>query len=90
MELGDGGEVAKCRATLWARERFALEGKFRQATGGALTAGLKVLLFCQPEFHPQYGFSLNVLDVSPEFTVGDAALRLDTLRARWCRRGSTA
>ena len=30
------GEVAKCRATLWARERFALEAKFRKATGGTL------------------------------------------------------
>ncbi|CAM3567292.1 exodeoxyribonuclease VII large subunit [Deinococcus frigens] len=80
VQLGEGGEIAKCRATVWARERFALEGKFRQATGGTLTAGLKVLLFCQPEFHPQYGFSLNVLDLSPEYTLGDAALRLDTLR----------
>ncbi|GAA5514287.1 exodeoxyribonuclease 7 large subunit [Deinococcus carri] len=80
VQLEDGAEVAKCRATVWARERYALEGKFRRATGGTLTAGLKVLLFCTAEFHPQYGFSLNVLDVSPEFTLGDAALRLDTLR----------
>lgn len=88
VQLGEGGEVAKCRATLWARERAVLEGKFRRATGGHLTAGLKVLLFCQPEFHPQYGFSLNVLDLSPEFTLGDAALRLDALRAQLIAEGS--
>jgi exodeoxyribonuclease VII large subunit len=76
----DGREVAKCRATLWARERFALEGKFRRATGGALSAGMSVLLFVTAEFHPQYGFSLHILDASPEFTLGDAALRLDALR----------
>lgn len=87
VQLGEGGEIAKCRATVWARERFSLEGKFRQATGGTLTAGLKVLLFCQPEFHPQYGFSLNVLDVSPEYTLGDAALRLDTLRQTLVEEG---
>ena len=87
VQLGEGGEVAKCRATVWARERFSLEGKFRQATGGTLTAGLKVLLFCQPEFHPQYGFSLNVLDVSPEYTLGDAALRLDALRQTLVQQG---
>ncbi|CAM3686295.1 exodeoxyribonuclease VII large subunit [Deinococcus saxicola] len=87
VQLGEGGEVAKCRATVWARERFSLEGKFRQATGGTLTAGLKVLLFCQPEFHPQYGFSLNVLDLSPEYTLGDAALRLDTLRQTLVQEG---
>lgn len=87
VQLGEDGEVAKCRATVWARERFSLEGKFRQATGGTLTAGLKVLLFCQPEFHPQYGFSLNVLDLSPEYTLGDAALRLDTLRQTLVQEG---
>lgn len=88
VQLEGGAEVAKCRATVWARERFALEGKFRRATGGGgLTAGLKVLLFCTAEFHAQYGFSLNVLDVAPEFTVGDAALRLDALRETLVREG---
>ncbi|SMB88658.1 exodeoxyribonuclease VII large subunit [Deinococcus hopiensis] len=87
VQLEDGTEIAKCRATVWARERYALEGKFRQATGGTLTAGLKVLLFCTAEFHPQYGFSLNVLDVAPEFTVGDVALRLEALRETLVREG---
>jgi exodeoxyribonuclease VII large subunit len=87
VQVGEGGEVAKCRATVWARERSLLENKFRRATGGTLTAGLKVLLFCTAEFHPQYGFSLNVLDVAPEFTLGDAALRLDALRETLVREG---
>lgn len=87
VQLEDGVEVAKCRGAVWARERYALEGKFRRATGGTLTAGLKVLLFCTAEFHPQYGFSLNVLDVAPEFTLGDAALRLDALRETLVREG---
>ncbi|AZI42908.1 exodeoxyribonuclease VII large subunit [Deinococcus psychrotolerans] len=81
----DGREVAKCRATLWARERFALEAKFRRATGGVLMAGMSVLLFVTAEFHPQYGFSLHILDASPEFTLGDAALRLDELRKTLAR-----
>lgn len=80
VQLGDDGEIARCRATVWARERFSLEGKFRRATGGTLTAGLKVLLYCTAQFHEQYGFSLNVLDIAPEFTLGDAAVRLDTIR----------
>lgn len=87
VQAGEDGEVAKCRATVWARERFSLEGKFRRATGGTLTAGLKVLLFCEATFHEQYGFSLNVLDIAPEFTLGDAALRLDALRETLVREG---
>lgn len=75
-----GREMAKCRATLWATERYALEGRFKRATGGGLKAGMQVLLFVTAEFHPQYGFALNIVDAAPEFTVGEAALRLDKLR----------
>ncbi|WP_339094582.1 exodeoxyribonuclease VII large subunit [Deinococcus sp. VB343] len=88
VQVGEGGEVAKCRATVWARERYALEAKFRQATGGGpLTAGLKVLLFGTAEFHPQYGFSFNILDIAPEYTLGDAALRLDAMRVQLVAEG---
>lgn len=87
VQLGDGGEIAKCRATVWARERFELEGKFRRATGGALEAGLKVLVFCTPDFHAQYGFSLHILDIAPEFTLGDAAARLGVMRETLVREG---
>ncbi|RJF72222.1 exodeoxyribonuclease VII large subunit [Deinococcus cavernae] len=80
VELGADGELAKCRATLWARERFTLEAKFRKATGGLFAAGQKVLLYCTAEFHEQYGFSLHILDVSPEFTLGEAAQRLEAMR----------
>lgn len=80
VQSEDGQEVAKARATLWARERYSLEGKFRRATGGGLRSGMKVLLYVTAEFHPQYGFSLHILDLSPEFTVGDQAIKLDNIR----------
>ncbi|MGY2892615.1 exodeoxyribonuclease VII large subunit [Deinococcus sp. UYEF24] len=80
VQSEDGQEVAKARATLWARERYSLEGKFRKATGGGLRSGMKVLLYVTAEFHPQYGFSLHILDLSPEFTVGDQAIKLDNIR----------
>lgn len=80
VQLEDGQEVAKARATLWARERYNLEGKFRKATGGGLRSGMKLLLYVTAEFHPQYGFSLHILDLSPEFTVGDQAIKLENIR----------
>ena len=80
VQSEDGQEVAKARATLWARERYSLEGKFRKATGGGVRSGMKVLLYVTAEFHPQYGFSLHVLDISPEFTVGDQAIKLENIR----------
>jgi exodeoxyribonuclease VII large subunit len=80
VQSEDGQEVAKARATLWARERYSLEGKFRRATGGGLRSGMKVLMYVTAEFHPQYGFSLHILDLSPEFTVGDQAIKLENIR----------
>ncbi|MFC6618149.1 exodeoxyribonuclease VII large subunit [Deinococcus radiophilus] len=80
VQLEGGQQVAKCRAAIWARERYALEGKLKRATGGGLSAGMSVLLFCTAEFHPQYGFSLHVQDIAPEFTLGEAVARLNAMR----------
>lgn len=84
----DGREVAKTRANLWAGERFRLEGKFKRATGGGLKKDTKVLLHVVPDFHPQYGFSLTVIDLAPEFTLGDMQQKLDGIRETLLREGS--
>lgn len=83
-----GREIAKTRANLWAGERAALEGKFRRATGAGLQPDTKVLLSVVPEFHPQYGFSLTVIDLAPEFTLGDMRQKLDRLRETLLSEGS--
>lgn len=79
-QLEDGQQVAKCRANIWANVRYGLEGKLRRATGGGLSVGMTVLLFATAEFHPQYGFSLHVQDIAPEFTLGEAVARLNAMR----------
>ncbi len=83
-----GREIAKTRANLWAGERAALEGKFRRATGAGLRPDTKVLLSVVPEFHTQYGFSLTVIDLAPEFTLGDMRQKLDRLRETLLSEGS--
>ena len=83
----EGREIAKTRANLWAGERFRLEGKFKRATGGGLRKDTKVLLQVTVDFHPQYGFSLTVLDVAPEFTLGDMQQKLDRIRETLVREG---
>ncbi|AFZ66954.1 exodeoxyribonuclease VII large subunit [Deinococcus peraridilitoris] len=83
-----GREVAKTRANLWAGERFRLEGKFKKATGGGLKQDTKVLLHVVPDFHPQYGFSLTVIDLSPEFTLGDMQQKLQGIRETLQREGA--
>jgi len=67
--------LAKSRATIWARSFRIIQPYFETTTRETLKAGLKVLLKVTVEFHEFYGFSLNVIDIDPSFTVGDLALK---------------
>ena len=46
---------------------------FEITTGQQLTDGIKVLLQVSVEFHELYGFSLNVRNIDPTYTLGDQA-----------------
>jgi exodeoxyribonuclease VII large subunit len=78
----DGREVAQARAMIWSDRATALLGRFEQHTGLSFTAGIKVLLQVHVEFHPLYGLSLNVLEIDPNFTLGEMEAKLNRLRAR--------
>ncbi len=62
---------AKARATIWASVYRMIKPYFKSVTGSKLEAGMKVLLVVTVEFHELYGFSLNVKDIDPTFTLGD-------------------
>jgi len=65
--------IAKSRATIWAYTFRTIKPYFESVTGETLRAGLKVMLSVSVEFHEVYGFSLNVSEINPEFTLGDMA-----------------
>ncbi|MCU4155393.1 exodeoxyribonuclease VII large subunit [Carboxylicivirga sp. A043] len=72
---------AKARATIWAFTYRMLKPYFETTTKQTLSAGLKVLLKVSIEFQEVYGFSLNVKDIDPTFTLGDIARRkLEVIR----------
>jgi exodeoxyribonuclease VII large subunit len=66
-----GRLVAKMRASIWAKTFCLLKPYFEKETGQDFTSGLKVLVKVSIEYHELYGFSLNVLDIDPTYTVGD-------------------
>jgi exodeoxyribonuclease VII large subunit len=66
---------AKARATIWSYTFRLLKPYFETTTGRSFSAGLKVLLFVKIEFHELYGYSLNVQDIDPTYTIGDLALQ---------------
>jgi len=65
--------VASCRGNLWRFKAERVLAKFERATGMLLSRDLTVLLKIAPTFHPQYGFSLNIEDIDPSYTLGDLA-----------------
>lgn len=67
----DSNIVATARATIWAFVFRTLRPYFETVTGRSLSKGMKVLLNVEVVFHEVYGFSLNVKDIDPTYTVGD-------------------
>ncbi len=66
-----GRKFASVRATIWRGVNNALTPIFREATGGDLRVGIKVLVKVRAQYSELYGLSLNVLDLEPSFTLGD-------------------
>lgn len=65
--------VAKARGTIWSRIYSLLQPYFLEQTGEPFAAGLKVLLQVSVGFHELYGYTLDVCDIEPAYTVGDMA-----------------
>lgn len=73
---GNSDDVtARVRATIWSWQFRFIQPYFETTTGQALAAGLKVLLSVTVEFHEVYGYSLNIKDIDPTYTLGDLARR---------------
>ncbi|MEI7829417.1 MAG: exodeoxyribonuclease VII large subunit [Prolixibacteraceae bacterium] len=75
IEKGESEDriVAQARATIWSYTFRMLRPFFETTTGQQLTDGIKVLMQVSVEFHELYGFSLNVRNIDPTYTLGDQA-----------------
>ena len=66
------GAKAQVRAVIWKNLFPRLATKFEQATGQPLTSSLKVLVEVSVSHHPVYGLSLQITDIDPTYTIGEA------------------
>lgn len=72
FELTDSQRQATCRGVLWCNRASVLK-IFEQKTGIGIQSGLKVLLCGRAVFHAQYGFSFQIYDIDPSYTIGALA-----------------
>lgn len=75
IEKEEGSErlCAQARATIWKSKYSMMKPYFEAMTGENLAEGMSVLVKVEPVFHAVYGFSLNILDIDPSYTLGDIA-----------------
>ena len=66
-----GQIIAKARGTIWMRTFRIIKPYFEKETGQLFVSGLKALVKVSVEFHELYGYSLNVGDIDPSYTLGD-------------------
>jgi exodeoxyribonuclease VII large subunit len=71
----NGKCVAKARGIIWQQNYGLLKHYFEDTTGQTFTSGIKVRVQVSITFHEVYGYSLNVLQIDPTYTLGDMALR---------------
>lgn len=77
VEKGAGGGTprAEARAMIWRSAYKNIATTFEQATGSPLCSGLKVLVRVVVNFHETYGYSLQIIDIDPSYTLGDVERR---------------
>ncbi len=89
VQKDDGTDriVAKAHGQIWAFRWNTIRAYFEQVTGQSLASGMNVLVKVEPTFHELYGYSLNVVDINPTFTLGDIARRRQEILTRLEREG---
>jgi exodeoxyribonuclease VII large subunit len=71
----DGAPRAEARAVIWRSTYTPLASMFEAMTGNPLTAGIRVLVRVIVSYHEIYGFSLQIVDLDPRYTLGEVERR---------------
>ena len=83
----DGAPRAEARAVIWRSAYRSLASMFEAATGATLRAGLRVLVRVMVSYHEIYGFSLQIVDLDPRYTLGEVERRRRETIARLQQEG---
>lgn len=69
---GDNGvPTAQARAVVWRSHYPRISGYFEAETDQRLASGIRILAKVLVSYHELYGFSLQITDIDPSYTLGD-------------------
>jgi exodeoxyribonuclease VII large subunit len=74
--------TARAAAVIWANLYRMLAPLFAVEAGAELAVGMKIMVRAQPQYHHIYGLQLNIVDIDPAYTAGEAALQRNRTIAR--------
>ncbi len=73
VEKKEGRIVAEIRGNIWKSNFDSINEKFRQVLNEDLRDDMTVVVQATVTYHAVYGLALNILDIDPEYTLGELA-----------------
>lgn len=82
-----GATVAKIKAIIWGNQFRFLNAQFKQVTGRDIGNDMKMMVCLSVNYSPQYGLTVVINDINPEFTLGDMERQRQEILNRLTQEG---
>lgn len=82
-----GATVAKIKAIIWGNQFRFLNARFKQVTGRDIGNDMKIMVCLSVNYSPQYGLTVIINDINPEFTLGDMERQRQEILNRLTQEG---
>lgn len=82
-----GATVAKIKAIIWGNQFRFLNARFKQVTGRDIGNDMKIMVCLNVNYSPQYGLTVVINDINPEFTLGDMERQRQEILNRLTQEG---
>lgn len=82
-----GATVAKIKAIIWGIQFRFLNARFKQVTGRDIGNDMKIMVCLSVNYSPQYGLTVVINDINPEFTLGDMERQRQEILNRLTQEG---
>jgi exodeoxyribonuclease VII large subunit len=81
VEKSEGKIIAQIKSILWQGDYNTINRNFLNTLKEPLKDGIKILLLAKITFDPTFGLSLQILDIDPQYTLGDLEKeKLETIK----------
>lgn len=82
-----GATVAKIKAIIWGNQFRFLNARFKQVTSRDIGNDMKIMVCLSVNYSPQYGLTVVINDINPEFTLGDMERQRQEILNRLTQEG---